>query len=109
GVAELTAPSPGECTSDIATRVARAREAQLARQGKTMALLGSREIDRYCATGREGGELLPHALARLLLSPRAYHRILRVARTVADLAGASSIASEHVAEAIQYRRLDASF
>src|SRR2546423_1332061 len=106
---ELTVTTPGEDSSEIAKRVARAREAQLLRQGKANALLGSREIDRYCATGREGGELLRHALARLLLSPRAYHRVLRVARTVADLAGASSIASEHVAEAIQYRRLDASF
>jgi magnesium chelatase family protein len=106
---ELTATTPGESSSELAKRVARAREAQLVRQGKPNALLGSREIDRYCATGREGGELLRHALARLLLSPRAYHRVLRVARTVADLAGASAIAAEHVAEAIQYRRLDASF
>jgi len=89
--------------------VARAREAQLARQGKSNSLLGSREIDHHCATGREGGELLRHALTRLLLSPRAYHRVLRVARTIADLAGATNLASEHVAEAIQYRRLDASF
>jgi magnesium chelatase family protein len=106
---ELTATTPGESSSEIAKRVARAREAQLSRQGKANALLGTREIDRYCLTGREGGELLRHALARLLLSPRAYHRVLRVARTVADLAGASAIAAEHVAEAIQYRRLDASF
>jgi magnesium chelatase family protein len=107
--AELTATVPGEPSGDIAKRVARAREAQLARQAKPNALLGTREIDRHCATGREGGELLRHALARLLLSPRAYHRVLRVARTIADLAGASAIGSEHVAEAIQYRRIDASF
>ncbi len=69
----------------------------------------AREIDRHCATGREGSELLRHALARLLLSARAYHRVLRVARSIADLAGAATIAAEHVAEAIQYRRLDASF
>ena len=48
-------------------------------------------------------------LARLLLSPRAYHRVLRVARSIADLAGAGTVGAEHVAEAIQYRRLDASF
>jgi len=53
--------------------------------------------------------LLRHALARLLLSPRAYHRVLRVARSIADLAGATGVGAEHVAEAIQYRRLDASF
>jgi magnesium chelatase family protein len=107
--AELLAPAAGECSADIACRVARAREVQLARQGKPNALLGSREIDRHCATGREGSELLRHALARLLLSARAYHRVLRVARSIADLAGAATIAAEHVAEAIQYRRLDASF
>jgi SAM-dependent methyltransferase len=56
-------------------------------------------------------DMLPpdHALARLLLSARAYQRVLRVARTIADLAGASTIGAEHIAEAIQYRRLDASF
>src|SRR6185437_4253402 len=107
--AELTAAGLGEPSAQVAARVARAREAQLARQGKANALLGTRDIDRHCATGREGGELLRHALARLLLSPRAYHRVLRVARTIADLAGASAIGAEHVAEAIQYRRLDASF
>ena len=107
--AELVAPAASEASAAIAARVARAREAQVVRQGKPNALLGSREIDRHCATGREGGELLRHALARLLLSARAYHRVLRVARSIADLAGAATIGAEHVAEAIQYRRLDASF
>jgi magnesium chelatase family protein len=107
--AELVAPASSEGSAAIATRVARAHAAQIVRQGKPNALLGSREIDRHCATGREGGELLRHALARLLLSARAYHRVLRVARTIADLAGAGAIGAEHVAEAIQYRRLDASF
>src|SRR5919198_1003757 len=107
--AELVAPGASECSAHIAARVARAREAQLARQGKPNALLGTRDIDRHCATGREGGELLRHALARLLLSPRAYHRVLRVARSIADLGGAAAVGAEHVAEAIQYRRLDASF
>jgi magnesium chelatase family protein len=107
--AELTAAGLGEPSAQVAARVARAREAQLARQGKANALLGTRDIDRHCTTGREGGELLRHALARLLLSPRAYHRVLRVARSIADLAGATGVGAEHVAEAIQYRRLDASF
>jgi magnesium chelatase family protein len=82
---------------------------QLARQGKANALLGTREIDRHCTTDRDGDQLLRHALARLLLSARAYHRVLRVARSIADLSEKSVIAAEHVAEAIQYRRLDASF
>ena len=106
---ELVAPAASESSAAVAVRVAHARDVQLLRQGKANALLGTREIDRHCAIGREAGELLRHALARLLLSARAYHRVLRVARSIADLAGAAAISAEHVAEAIQYRRLDASF
>jgi magnesium chelatase family protein len=107
--AELVAPIAGEASDSIRGRVQHARDVQLQRQGKPNALLGTREIDRLCRTDREGDQLLRHALARLLLSARAYHRVLRVARSVADLAEKSEIAAEHVAEAIQYRRLDASF
>jgi magnesium chelatase family protein len=107
--AELIAPVAGESSQSVRQRVERARQVQLERQGKPNALLGSREIDRHCATDREGDQLLRHALARLLLSARAYHRVLRVARTIADLAQKVSISAEHIAEAIQYRRLDASF
>jgi len=107
--AELVAPLAGEPSSAIKVRVARARSLQLARQGKANSLLGTAEIDRHCGTDRDGDQLLRHALARLLLSARAYHRVLRVARSIADLAGKGVIAAEHVAEAIQYRRLDASF
>jgi magnesium chelatase family protein len=107
--AELIAPVAGEPSASIVSRVSAARERQRARQGKPNALLGTKEIDRHCATDREGDQLLRHALARLLLSARAYHRVLRVARSIADLAQAANIAAEHIAEAIQYRRLDASF
>jgi magnesium chelatase family protein len=106
---ELLAPAAGEASAAIKSRVQKAHETQLARQGKPNALLGTREIDRHCATDRDGDQLLRHALARLLLSARAYHRVLRVARSIADLCGKNVIAAEHVAEAIQYRRLDASF
>jgi magnesium chelatase family protein len=106
---ELVAPVAGEATSSIRERVKAARRAQLDRQGAPNALLGTREIDRYCATDREGDQLLRHALARLLLSARAYHRVLRVARSIADLAQKPYVGAEHIAEAIQYRRLDASF
>ena len=90
-------------------RVARGEEFLITRQGKPNSLLGTREIDRFCTTDREGDQLLRNALARLLLSARAYHRVLRVARSIADLAGGAAIAAEHIAESIQYRRLDASF
>jgi magnesium chelatase family protein len=106
---ELLAPVCGESSAAIRARVERARLLQTERQGKPNALLGTREIDRFCATDREGDQLLRHALARLLLSARAYHRVLRVARSIADLAQKTSVSAEHVAEAIQYRRLDASF
>jgi magnesium chelatase family protein len=106
---ELVAPVAGESSSLIKTRVEKARRVQLERQGKPNALLGTREIDRHCATDRDGDQLLRHALARLLLSARAYHRVLRVARSIADLSEKGTIAAEHIAEAIQYRRLDASF
>jgi magnesium chelatase family protein len=106
---ELVAPVAGESSASIRTRVEQARRVQLERQSKPNALLGTREIDRHCATDRDGDQLLRHALARLMLSARAYHRVLRVARSIADLGGKSTIAAEHIAEAIQYRRLDASF
>jgi magnesium chelatase family protein len=107
--AELVAPVAGESSTSIRTRVEKARQVQIARQGKPNSLLGTQEIDRFCGTDREGDQLLRHALARLLLSARAYHRVLRVARTIADISEKASISAEHIAEAIQYRRLDASF
>lgn len=106
---ELVAPVAGEASDSIKRRVEQARRLQIGRQGKPNSLLGTREIDQHCATDREGDQLLRHALARLLLSARAYHRVLRVARTIADLAQKTSIGAEHIAESIQYRRLDASF
>jgi magnesium chelatase family protein len=107
--AELLGNTVAESTQVIRERVMRARAIQTGRQGKPNALLETREIDRHCGTDRDGDKLLRHALARLLLSARAYHRVLRVARSIADLVDSRMIAAEHIAEAIQYRRLDASF
>jgi magnesium chelatase family protein len=67
-----------------------------------------REIRAFCGIGERSTALLKAATARLGLSARAYHRILKVARTIADLESADEIASVHVAEAIQYRSLDRS-
>jgi magnesium chelatase family protein len=70
------------------------------------ARMGSRELKTYCALGEATMELLKFAMSDLNLSARAYDRILKVARTIADLVGADNIASEHISEAIQYRSLD---
>jgi magnesium chelatase family protein len=69
--------------------------------------LGTREIEQLCAVDAEAEALVKQAIARLALSARAYHRVLRVARSIADLAAREAIGAAHVAEAIQYRRMDA--
>ena len=94
----------GETSAVVRARVTRARERQQTRQGKPNARLTTKEIDRYCQPDSAGAALLKQALSRLNLSARAYHRVLRVARSIADLAGSETIASQHIAEAVQYRR-----
>jgi magnesium chelatase family protein len=69
--------------------------------------LGTREIEQLCTVDGEAEALVKQAIARLALSARAYHRVLRVARSIADLAAREAIGAAHVAEAIQYRRMDA--
>jgi len=104
---ESLAPGPGgEPSAAICARVAAARARALERQGKPNVALAPREVDRHCRPGARGEEVLKQAIARLGLSARAYHRVLKVARTIADLAGAPHSAAAHIAEAIQYRRFD---
>lgn len=102
--AEISTRGEGEGSATVRQRVVAARERQLARQGKPNALLNPDEIDLHCLPDCAGAMLLKQAMARLDLSARAYHRILKVARTIADLAGEEIVRGPHVAEAIQYRR-----
>ena len=102
---DLLRQPDGETSTNIQARVEAARAIQMARQGKPNAELGTKEIDLNCAPDAAGEALLKQAISRLNLSARAYHRILKVARSVADLAGDKHIATRHIAETIQYRRL----
>ena len=99
-------PAPGMTSAGVRADVTVARARQMARQGKPNARLAPREIEAHCQPDSTGAALLAHAMARLSLSARAYHRILKVARTIADLAGSSIIAAPHVGEAVAYRRFD---
>ena len=104
--AELAAraTTPGEASAPIARRVSEARERQLIRQGKTNRELGGRQVDEVCRPDTAGEALLREAGERFGWSARGYYRVLKVARTIADLAGAAMPSAAHIAEAIQYRR-----
>jgi magnesium chelatase family protein len=102
--AELTGRGEGDASATVRARVAAARARQIARQGKANAVLSAEEVELHCLPDCAGAALLKQALTRLDLSARAYHRILKVARTIADLAGEYIIRGPHVAEAVQYRR-----
>jgi len=93
-----------EDSATVRARVTAARSIAMQRAGKPNAALAVREIERDCALGDAERTLLERAMEKLSLSARAYHRVLRVARTIADLAGSDRIAREHLAEAVQYRR-----
>jgi magnesium chelatase family protein len=103
---DLLNKADGETSSDLQARVERARERQLARQNKSNAQLSVTEIDALCTPDEQGIALLQQAISRLNLSARAYHRVLKVSRSIADLAGVSDIEIKHIAEAVQYRRLN---
>jgi magnesium chelatase family protein len=98
--------SHAESTAAVATRVAAARSLQLQRQGKLNARLTPTEVASVCVLGKDSRALLATAIARLGLSARAYHRVLKIARTCADLSGAPDIRLNDVAEAVKLRALD---
>ncbi|MGD7413444.1 YifB family Mg chelatase-like AAA ATPase, partial [Ralstonia pseudosolanacearum] len=85
-------------------RVAAAHARQRARQGKRNALLAGHEIDLHCTRTDAADSLLRQAMTRFSWSARAYARVLKLARTIADLAGDAAVDTAHVGEAIQYRR-----
>ena len=107
---ELLAPGKGEPSKAIRARVSKAREIQSRRfEGSPVfvnAAMNSRQTRTFCRPEPEALELLKAAITRLGLSARAYDRVLKLSRTVADLAGEDIIGIQHIAEAIQYRSLD---
>jgi magnesium chelatase family protein len=107
---EMMGRAEGEPSSGIRERVNRARAIQEERfAGKRIhsnARMGTRLLKEFCGLDEEGRGLLEKAMDRLGLSPRAYTKILRVARSIADLDGEKDVRAPHIAEAIQYRSLD---
>ena len=101
---ELMSAQPGESSADVLVRVLAARKRQNERQGKINALLSVTELDTVAAISSEAKETLGSLLEKLSLSARSFHRIMRVARTLADLAGDEDVNSNHVLRAVSFRR-----
>ena len=101
---DLMQSAPGEATADIRSRCLAARDMALARQGKTNHQLHGKDIDRHLQLEDAAARFLNVAAARLGWSARGTHRVLKVARTIADLARAQNTQTVHLAEAMQYRR-----
>jgi magnesium chelatase family protein len=110
---DLTLPPPAEGTADVATRVATAREIQRKRYAgtpiRTNAEADGEFLESIARPEPDGLALLKKAVDTLKLSARGYHRVLRVARTLADLEARETVARPHIAEALSYRRLQVSF
>jgi magnesium chelatase family protein len=108
---KLSEERKAECSSDIRQRVTKAREKQSQRFAEMdtvnyNAQMNTKHIREFCRLDETSLQLLKTAMERLNLSARAYDRILKVSRTIADLEDAENVGSHHIAEAIQYRSLD---
>jgi magnesium chelatase family protein len=101
----LAGQADGETSATVRARVEQAIAIQTTRQQKSNARLSPAEVEASCTPDEAGAKLLKQAMSRLDFSARAWHRILKVARTIADLADSETVRAPHVAEAIQYRRL----
>jgi magnesium chelatase family protein len=110
GYSDITSNKPGESSAAIRERVDEARRIQRERYKKDgiicNAQLSARLVKKYCVPDENGQRLMRQAYERLNLSARAYNRVMKVARTIADLSGGGDITYEHIAEAIQYRTVD---
>ena len=104
---ELNSNVPAESSAQIKERVAHARLRQEERLGYN-AQMSHKQVRKFCALEKEENELLKTAMSQFHLSARAFDKILKVSRTISDLAGSEDIRADHIAEAIQYRSLDRS-
>jgi len=104
--AQRQADEQRETSQSVRQRVVHARNIQIHRCNKPNSALSNQEIERFCHLSNQDEQLLDHAIEQLGLSARAWHRILKVARTIADLNGSTQIQTGHLSEAISYRRLE---
>jgi magnesium chelatase family protein len=104
--ADLQKGKAGESSGEVRARVLSARQRQLARQGSLNQALVTKTLEAVCALDAKSHEFLEGAMVKLRLSARAFHRVLRVARTIADLEGSEGVSLAHLSEALGYRILD---
>jgi magnesium chelatase family protein len=103
---DLQKPATGETSEQVRERVIAARNKQMQRQQTANIALSNKEIEMHCKLNKQDEALLAQVMEKFKLSARAYHRILKVARTIADLAGSEQIQTAHISEAVLYRSMD---